>query len=149
MSWTRCVNLFDEKGEALATSKPGLSFGMEREIMDSKGKKIGYLKKKIKLDILKPGQSLWTIEKDGKDYIQIDFRKTNDTLKRLSKYGRSTDNVSMVCEFVHGSKVLATMYSVTGGFTEMHDLVFEEGVSEEDRLLCLELFGYKLHNLLK
>jgi hypothetical protein len=149
MSWTRCVHLYDENGKALATSKPGMSFGMERDILDSNGKKIGYLKKVVDINLLRPGQMLWTIQKDGKDYIQIDFRKTNDTLKKLAKYGRSTDNVGMACEFIHGSKVLATMYSVTGGFVEMHDLIFEDGVGEEDRLLCLELFGFKLHNLLK
>jgi len=147
----RSLVLLDEGGKELIVGKPRLGVGYSQELMDANGESLGLLRKKPvdNRGKMTGSTKLYVIEKDGKTEMFIQTRKYKDVAPRLIKSEANLrDRGKYVWEIV-GSKPLALIIHNSGGMQDEWNLVFEEGVSKSDSLLCLMLFGYKLHNLLK
>lgn len=150
-SMTKTVTLFDESGNKLVRTRAKLGMGFNQELLDKDGNSMGVLRQKPVKErgILQGATKLWVIEKDKDTHIFMQPRSFKDVSHRLIKTDIRLEGAGRtVWEIVKGSKAIGTIVSKMG-FTEEHDLVLDEGVSEEDRLLCLIMFGFKLHNFLK
>lgn len=149
-SWTQTVTLLDEAGEVLV--RPKLQLGVLADLFDSKDKLMGSVRSlHVKAQGFLAGNAdVWGIAKDGEKYLVLIPRERSKVVNQGGKhdveFARANKFVYIIVKNEHS---IGTLIPSTGGFFENFDLILEDGVSEEDRLLCLALMGYKMHGLLK
>ena len=151
MNVTKTVTLFDDAGNKTVKGKAKFGGGFTQELSDKDGNPIGVLRKKPvdNRGIATGSSDLWVIEKGGNTHLFMQARRFKDVSPRLIKTDINLQSTGgTVWEIIGaGNKPVGTIVHNTG-FNDEWDLVLEDGASEEDRLLCLMMFGYKLHNLI-
>lgn len=147
-SWALSASLLDLSGEPLVKAK--LQIGVKADLYDAKDKIIGSVKllriqpRKLFPDV----RELWGIAKNSDPYIFLWPVEKHKVAHDVSDVSIAQAD-ALAYQIVKGDNVIAILVTATGGFYENFDLLFEKGTSEEDRLLCTMLMGYKMHNLLK